>query len=196
MLLHIYFIKKLAWLSIIGKLVRGDTVNHKQRVIAALNKEKPDRDPIFELLIDEISVVRIAKMLFPDTSVEAKKTRFGEEGVKILDLYCSIVEELDLDSTTSNFSVGLKEIDESHGKDKFGTLYYLSDHGEPIPLEGPVKSLEDVKKINMVSKLEENDFKGVKHVVNRIGDKRAHFLDVLDPFKLSWRLTKRLVLNK
>ncbi len=162
---------------------------HKERVITALNKKKPDRVPIFELLIDEISVARLAKLLFSETGVEVKKTRFGEESTKILDLYCSVIEEMDIDSTTTNFSVGLKEIDESHGKDKFGTLYYLSEHGEPIPLEGPAKNLEDAKKIDMVSKLKDEDFDGVRYVIEKVGKGKAHFLNVLDPYKLSWRLT-------
>ncbi|MGM0368672.1 MAG: uroporphyrinogen decarboxylase family protein, partial [Actinomycetota bacterium] len=164
-------------------------MNYKGRIMAALNREQPDRVPVFELLIDEISVVNLAKLLFPDTKAQAKKTRFGEESSKILDLYCSIIGELHIDSTTTNFSVGLKEIDESRGRDKFGTLYYLSTHGEPIPLEGPVNCPEDVKKIDMVSKLEDRDFDGVRYVTGKVGKEKAHFLNVMDPFKLSWRLT-------
>ncbi len=164
-------------------------MNSRERILMALNNEQPDRVPIFELLIDESSVVKLAKLLIPEPiEVKAEKTRFGEESFKILDLYCSVINELELDSTTTNFSVGLETISKDRGRDKFGTVYYLSPHGEPLPVEGPIKELSDIKGFDMVSKLKENDFAGVQYVINKIGRDKAHFINILDPFKLSWRL--------
>jgi uroporphyrinogen decarboxylase len=162
----------------------------RERVLTALNSKEPDRVPVFELLIDESSVVKIAKLLMPEvTEFKAEKTRFGEESFKVLDLYCSVVNELEIDATTSNFSVGLEIVDGDHGRDKFGTTYKLSAHGEPCPLEGPIKQPSDVKGFDMTSKLEARDFAGPEHVIDKFGRGRAHFINILDPFKLSWRLT-------
>lgn len=162
----------------------------KEMILTALNRKEPDRVPVFELLIDESSVVKLAKLLMPgSTEVRAEKTRFGEESFKVLDLYCSVVNELEIDATTTNFSVGLETLDENHGKDKFGTTYELSPHGEACPLEGPIKKPSDVKGFDMASKLKADDFAGPKHVIDRIGKDKAHFINIPDPFKLSWRLT-------
>lgn len=164
-------------------------MNYRERILTALDNKQPDRVPIFELLIDESSVVKLARVLFPDKEkFESGKTRFGEESNKVLDQYCSIINELNIDSTTTNFSVGLKIIDENTGIDKFGTRYHLSEHGEPYPSEGIVNSLKDLRNFDMASKLEPDDFRGVEYVISKFGKNRAHFLNVLDPYKLSWRL--------
>jgi len=97
-------------------------------------------------LIDEVSVVKLAKLLIrKPIGVKAKETRFGEESFKILDLYCSVINKLELDATTTNFSVGLEIISKDRGQDKFGTIYYLSPHGEPFPVEGPIKNYQMLK---------------------------------------------------
>lgn len=165
-------------------------MNSRERILTALNNSQPDRVPIFELLIDEVSVVRLSRLLIPKTvEIKAEKTRFGEESFKILDLYCSVISKLEIDATTTNFSVGLEITNDYQGRDKFGTVYYLSPHGEPLPVEGPIGESSDVKIFDMVSKLVPSDFSGVKYVIDKIGKGRAHFLNILDPYKLSWRLT-------
>ncbi|MCK4244008.1 MAG: hypothetical protein KAX20_00095 [Candidatus Omnitrophica bacterium] len=164
-------------------------MNSKQRILTALNNGQPDRVPIFELLIDESSVVKLAKLLIAKPiEVKAGKTRFGEESFQIMDLYCSIINELEIDATTTNFSVGLEAISEDRGRDKFGTVYLLSLHGEPVPLEGAIKEPSDIKGFDMVSKLKPDDFTGVKYIIDKVGRNKAHFTNILDPFKLSWRL--------
>lgn len=165
-------------------------MNCRERILTALDNKQPDRVPIFELLIDESSVVKLAQLLIPgQVKVKAEKTRFGEESFQILDLYCSVINELGLDATTINFSVGLETISNDRGQDKFGTIYHLSPHGEPFPVEGPIKEPLDIKGFDMVSKLKDDDFVGAKHIINNVGKSKAHFMNILDPFKLSWRLT-------
>ena len=163
-------------------------MNSKERILTALKGQQPDRVPIFELYINESSLVKLAGLLAPETAgVEAAKDRFGEERPEILDLYCGLVEELGLDATCSNFSIGIEAVDEDHGRDKFGTLYYLSEHGEPFPLEGPVKDRSDIEGLDMVSKLELEDFANVQYVIDKVGRDKAHFVCITDPFKVSWR---------
>ena len=163
-------------------------MNSKERILTALKRQQPDRVPIFELYINEPSIVKLARLLAPEaTAVKATKDRFGEERLEILDLYCFVVEELGLDATSSNFSIGIEPVDEDHGRDKFGTLYYLSEHGEPFPLEGPIKDRSDLLGFDMVSKLELEDFTRVQYVINKVGRNKAHFVSITDPFKVSWR---------
>lgn len=160
----------------------------KERILAALNCRQPDRVPIFELYMNEPSVVNIAKLLTPEAErIDAAKDRFGQESDQVLDLYCLVVEELGLDATSSNFSIGIEPLEDDLGRDKYGTVYRLSEHGEPLPMDGPIKQASDLKGFDMVSKLQPDDFAGPRHVINKVGPSKAHFLCITDPFKVSWR---------
>ncbi|HIE52717.1 MAG TPA: hypothetical protein EYP85_13255 [Armatimonadetes bacterium] len=163
-------------------------MNSKERVLVALSCQQPDKVPIVELYINEPNIVSLAERLVPEAvKVEATKDRFGEERWEILDLYCLVVKELGLDATCSNFSIGLKQISADRGRDKYGTIYYLSEHGEPFPLEGPIKEPADLKGFDMASKLEPDDFARVRYVIEQAGPSKAHFVCITDPFKVSWR---------
>ena len=163
-------------------------MNSKERILTALSGGQPDRVPVFELYINESSIAGIAELLRPEeVRVESTEDRFGEEGRAIRDLYCMIVEELGLDATCSNFSIGMEPVGGGLARDKFGTVYRLSEHGEPMPLDGPIKGPSDLKGFDMVSKLRPEDLDGVKYVIDKAGPEKAHFLCVTDPFKVSWR---------
>ena len=119
-------------------------MNGKERILTALNNQQPDRVPIFELEINESSLVKLAQILRPQiANVEAAKTMPGDEGDKIRNLYCAIVDALDLDSTTTYFSTGMKVIGDNPCRDKYGTIYRLSEHGDPLPVKGPINSASD-----------------------------------------------------
>jgi uroporphyrinogen decarboxylase len=163
-------------------------MNSRERILTALNNEQPDRLPIFELYINESSIVRLAKILMPEqVKIEAGMDRFGEESLEVLDLYCSLIEELGLDATCTNFSIGIENIGGDRGRDKYGTVYFLSEHGEPTPVDGPIKTPEDLVGFDMVSRLEADDFSRVKYVIDKVGKNKAHFVSITDPFKVSWR---------
>jgi uroporphyrinogen decarboxylase len=163
-------------------------MNSKERILTALNNDQPDRLPVFELYINESSIVRLAKILMPEqVKIEAGMDRFGEESLEVLDLYCSLVEELGLDATCTNFSIGIEKIVGDRGRDKYGTVYFLSEHGEPMPVDGPIKTPEDLVGFDMVSRLEADDFARVKYVIDKVGKDKAHFVSITDPFKVSWR---------
>lgn len=164
-------------------------MNSRERILVALGNKQPDRVPIFELLINESSILRLAKILIPEkTKIKGEKTRLGEKRNKILDLYCSIIEILNIDSTTTDFSTGFKIIDENTGIDKFGIKYRLSKYGEPFPMNSVVNNLKDCKNLDMASKLKSSDFSDVEYMLSKFGKSKAHFLNILDPYKLSWRL--------
>jgi len=163
-------------------------MNSRERTLTALSVEQPDRVPIFELYINEPSVVNLARILMPQAvQVEAGKDRFGEESREVLDLYCLLVHELGLDATATNFSIGIEPIGEDLGRDKYGTVYLLSEHGEPTPVDGPIKGPADLKGFDMISKLGIDDFAGVQYVIDKVGKDKAHFVSITDPFKVSWR---------
>jgi uroporphyrinogen decarboxylase len=156
--------------------------------MAALSCGQPDRVPLAELYINESILVRIAEALQPDeVHVEGMKSRFGEERREILDAYCMVVEELGLDATCSNISTGLNIVGDDLAQDKFGTKHKLSDFGEPLPCEGPIKTKADLKGFDMVSRLERKDLSKVSYMIDKMGGERASMVSVTDPFKLSWQ---------
>jgi uroporphyrinogen decarboxylase len=163
-------------------------MNSRERILTALEGGQPDRVPIFELYINEAPIVHLAELLAPEeVDVKAGKDRFGEERPEILDLYCFVVQALELDATCWNFSIGLEVIGEDLGRDKFGTVYRLSEHGEPMPLEGPIQDPSDLVGFDMISKLKPEDFTGARQIIENVGKEKAHFMSIQDPFKVSWR---------
>jgi len=164
-------------------------MNSKERILTALANKQPDRVPIFEGWINESSIVKLAKLISPDVlQIEVEKDTFGGERFEILDLYSLLVKKLELDATSYIFSMGFEKISDDKGKDRYGTVYRLSEHGEPFPIEGPIKDLSDIKGFDMVSKLRADDFARFRYIVEKVGDAKAHFIHITDPFKVSWRL--------
>lgn len=165
-------------------------MNSKQRILTALNNAQPDKVPIFEALIDEPIIIDLAKIL--GVNVQKPTTGKGllraEGSREILDLYYLLVKGLGLDATSYEFSIGLEHIGDGRGRDKYGRVYYLSEHGDPIVVEGPIKESSDIKGYDMVSKLKPDDFAKVQYIIDKVGKDRAHFMGLPDPFKTSWLL--------
>lgn len=60
-------------------------MNCRERILASLDNQQPDRVPIFELLIDELSVVRLAKILVPEKAeVKGGKQGLAKKALKFL----------------------------------------------------------------------------------------------------------------
>jgi len=164
-------------------------MNSKERILKALNLGIPDRVPTFELLIDEASIIRLTKILINGSIDTVKvKTRFGEESHGSLELHHLLAKKLDLDSLTTYFSTGLNATDDNIAIDRFGTKYHLSEHGQPLPFEGPIKSIKDTIGFDMAKSLKDSDFEGPRYIIERSGGTKAVFLLLSDPFKLSWKL--------
>jgi len=165
-------------------------MNSKQRILTALNNAQPDKVPIFEDLIDEPIIIDLAKILGVDVQepITGKEVMQPEASLEILDLYCILVKELGLDATCWGFSAGLEPIGDGRGRDKYGIVYYLSEHGEPVVEEGPIEESSDIKGYDMVSRLKPDDFAKVQYIIDKVGNDRAHFMSVPDPFRTSWLL--------
>ena len=164
-------------------------MDSRNRILKALKKEIPDRVPTFELLIDEASIIKLAGLLFGrPRDLEVIKTRFGEEATESLGLHLKIAERLDLDSITAYFSTGMRTLENNIAIDKFGTRYHLSEHGQPLPFQGPINGIEDTYGFDMTESLEDEDFRGPRFIIENLKSQKAVFLLIADPFKLSWKL--------
>ena len=171
-------------------------MNSKERFMTALEVGIPDKVPIFESYINDSSLIALGKLMnergieapVPETRSDEKDT-FGIGAPKedVLDLYCFLVSELRLDATCYNFSIGLERVGKDRGRDKYGRVYRLSEHGEPFPIQGPVEKEEDLLEFEMVSKLRQEDFRAFRYIVDRVEGEKVPLLTITDPFKVSWR---------
>jgi uroporphyrinogen decarboxylase len=167
-----------------------ETMNSKQRVLAALNNELPDKVPIYGEDIDEPVLLKLADILGLDAAAPSPGRGLMQvgPGPEMLDLYIRLVDELGLDATSCSHSIGLERIDEDHVRDKYGCVYLLSEYGEPMVVQGPIENPSDLAGYDMVSKLTEDDFAGARHVIDTVGEDKAHFMGLADPFRTSWVL--------
>jgi len=165
-------------------------VTGRERIACALDRGQPDAVPLFEASIDEPIVLRLAELLsIPGRdAIRPPDERTEDDRIRIRELYVAIVRALDLDSTSTGPSAGLRRVDPRHAQDKFGTVWALSAHGDPLPVAGPIQAAEDLDRFDMVSRLDPRDFEGVRHVIQAAGNARAHFVGITDPFKVSWSL--------
>jgi uroporphyrinogen decarboxylase len=105
-------------------------VNSRERVIAALERRQPDRVPFFECVIDE----RVMDALLPGCD------------------YHGFNEWIGLDNASQNRSSWSRDnvemIDEEKGlfRDKWGVIRAFGPESTPAPVEGPIKSPEDLKR--------------------------------------------------
>ena len=164
-------------------------MSSKERVLTALSCQVPDRVPIFEPWTDEPIIVNLTQLLGSEmTQLEAARSTYGDESQEIVDLYCAVVQNLPLDATCYVFSRHLQAIGKDLVKDKYGTTYRLSDHGEPFPVEGAIKDRSDLRGFDMTAMLEADDFARIRYIVDKVGPGKAHFAIISDPFKISWQL--------
>ena len=154
-------------------------MNSKERTLAALRCEQPDRVPITELSIDEPVLSQLAGML-------GAAPQSSDERLRETDLLCGVADHLGLDWVITWPRSGQKPISETHIQDKFGCVYQTSQHGWPILVNGPINESADLKNFNMVSKLESEDLADLEYLVERLGDTRLCGVLLTSPFKLSW----------
>ncbi len=157
-------------------------MNRRERFLLALSRKQPDRVPICELHIDKPIITRLAELLGvgPQPSAERERRSYVE-------LYCDVMEKLDLDGVFYPLSYSFQKISEKKVRDKYGRIYTLSPHGEPMPAEPLVKDLADMEKFDMASQLAPGDFADLQHIVDRFGKARACCMLINDPYKDSWR---------
>jgi len=100
----------------------GNSLKGVERFLKALNREEPDRVPIWELIIDR----PVIKSLYGDIS------------------YADVVEILDLDGITAGEDVKMREIEKGKFVCEWGITWGTTEFGVVYPLKGPIKSKKDL----------------------------------------------------
>jgi uroporphyrinogen decarboxylase len=161
-------------------------VNNRERFLSAVQLKEPDRVPYFDYF-DEVSILNTARVLFGEELPEIKATKavvdhtLDDETYKYHDLQFEIIKKM--------WALkGYKHIPDKKDlvKDDYGIIWKLSEHGEPIPVEGPVKHESDLKNITMV-KPNHGDFRLLRYFKEKMPE-RVLVFGLNDPFKLCWTL--------
>ncbi|MHB8279509.1 MAG: uroporphyrinogen decarboxylase family protein [Candidatus Humimicrobiaceae bacterium] len=145
-------------------------MNSRDRSIKTLKKEIPDRVPLFELLIDK----RVIKNINTDWD------------------YADLAEDtLDLVLTnTPSLLYRNKWIDESKGifVNEWGIVRQESGQSVSMPLQGPIKSKEDLKNYNPPNPDDEYRYKELNYLLSRFKGKKAVGMHLHDVFNYPYYL--------
>jgi uroporphyrinogen decarboxylase len=161
----------------------------KERFLTALNQEIPDRVPIFELGFNEGSVINLGKNFSDNLPPATPLSEWTQEDINtFLDLLAVIIERTGNDAVATFFLFDMEPVGDKLVKDRFGTIYRTSEWGEPIPVDGPVKDPEDIKKVISI-KPDSEELVMLGAMKSRLGVAVAYSVTVRDPFSCSWCLT-------
>lgn len=168
-------------------------MNNRERFLSAVQLKEPDRVPYFDYF-DQISILNAARVLFGEELPEMKAMKtvvdhtLDDDTYKYHDLQFEIIKKMDIDAITAWALKGYKHIPDKKDlvKDDYGIIWKLSEHGEPIPVEGPVKHESDLKKITTV-KPNHSDFRLLRYFKEKVPE-RVLVFGLPDPFKLCWTL--------
>ena len=160
----------------------------KERILKALECGEPDRVPIFELAINESSIVKLGAHFTDDLPpVKHVSEMTLEDKVKYVDTLALVLKELGNDGISTLLIIGKEPAGTDLAKDRYGTTYMLSEVGEPLPVEGPVRGPKDLAKVAGIEP-DPVDFLMLEYMIGKMGRDVAHFFGIPGPFRTSWQL--------
>jgi uroporphyrinogen decarboxylase len=163
-------------------------MNSRERVLAALSLEIPDRVPHLELAYNEASILKVARCFTEDLPEPdyIQRMDLGSR-VKLFDAALLLIEELDVDGITLRVFPESQVIDELHFKDDWGVTFRLSPFGEAVVIDGPVRDESDLKDYRP-PRIKESDLAALSYCGRRFKGMRAMVLSMQCPFRRSWNV--------
>jgi uroporphyrinogen decarboxylase len=136
-----------------------------ERAVAALERQTPDMVPIFELLIDE----RVIKGACPECSYE------------------DFAEKYDLDivltgTPSSNYRIEMLDKNTKTFKTEWGVTRRDTDQTVSFPLEGPIKSEEDLENYTPPNPHDPYRFVRLKRLLDRFKGRKMVGMHMHDAF--------------
>ncbi len=158
----------------------------KERYLTALKNEQPDMVPIWDLGINEPSIINIAKHFTDDLPpLKMVHEMAPDELMKMLQTLMLIVDELDFDGVTMPMFLGREIVGENLVRDRMGVVSQVSPHGEPVVMEGPIKTKSDLKSYRPPLP-NASSFIGLQLAKAHIRDSKALVFQLSGTFKFSW----------
>ena len=161
----------------------------RERILAALSLEQPDRVPHFELAYNEPSIIGIARH-FTDKLPPLKPAAdmAPEELLMIFDALSLFIEELEVDGLNTRVLHQEESLDEDSFRDRWGIIYKRNPFGLAFPMEGPIKTASDLKNYKPPRVDPDTDFLMLNMAKGRFGDKKAIVFSSHDCFRYGWGL--------
>lgn len=160
-------------------------MNHRERVLTALNRGIPDRVPTFDWFDDEV-IYGLGEALELDGPRRGQlSARHGEEPLELLELLANIIKTLGMDGAWHSFAIGIERESDDFGRDKYDRGYMLSDHGLPVVIDPPINNPADLIGYNMADRLEKSDFDRALYTKSLLPD-HAHAMSINGPFQETW----------
>jgi uroporphyrinogen decarboxylase len=161
----------------------------RERFLAALDLRQPDRVPHFENAYNEASIIGIAKH-FTDRlpAVKPAADMTPEELMMISDAFALFIEELDSDGVFARVFERGQELGDGYFKDAWGITFKRNPHGMGFPMDGPVKSMADLKAYRPPQIDPDMDFVMLNIVKSKFEGRRAVVFCSNDSFVTSWEV--------
>lgn len=149
-------------------------MNSRERLLTALVGKQPDRVPTWELAINEPVIRGILK----------------EEARAIGDLnaYMVLAERLDLDGLTAFEAMNYQKKKDGVIQDEWGITYKIGAQGEKFPLDGPIKSMQDLEDYSPPDPHKSYRWNTLKMMKAMFDGERALAVCVHDSFEYPWFL--------
>jgi uroporphyrinogen decarboxylase len=160
----------------------------RSRFLRALSLGQPDQVPMFDEFSAE-SVVAVGEKLGYGVPPSRNPLDYSpEEETWLLDLLTRIIRRLDMDAASLSLSTGIRRVAgrDDLAVDSLGIVYRPSDHGDAVPVEGPIRTLSDVDE-HAGLLAAGRDSERLSYLRRELPD-RALVFCVPDPFDLSWSL--------
>lgn len=143
-------------------------MNSRERVLNVLNHKIPDRLPVFELFFDK----SVLKKINPNIS------------------YYDFCVQAELDIIHVELDHDFEILDKKQGitKNEWGVIRKSTRERISIPIDGPIKSIKDLKGYKPPDPTNLNRFRTLKKVVEQYKDKKIISLDVHDSLNIPWYL--------
>lgn len=164
-------------------------MNNRERFMTALKLGEPDRVPIFDLGFNEESILKVGKHFTSDLpELKSMLDCTIQELVKLFGIQVQFTRELDLDAMNTVFFTGRKRIPGTKdlAQDRYGIVYKVSKHGEPFPVDGPIKGPGDLKNFKPMIP-DRADFALLQYVRATLPE-RVVLLTLPGTFRFSWSL--------
>lgn len=161
----------------------------RERIEKAFLHREPDRVPIWEMAFNEQSIINIGAFFTDDLpQLQSVHDMTLQEKLALLTLLFSLIEELELDGFPSLVLVDSAPAGEGFVRDVWGSVYQLSEAGEPVIKDGPISRPDDLAGFSPY-RPQESDFIMLAAAKERFGNSLSQILVHPGPFQLSRNLT-------
>jgi uroporphyrinogen decarboxylase len=143
-------------------------MNSRERVMAVFNKQIPDRVPMFNFWMDENVLKKIdANISWPDFCVRE-----------------------DLDIIVVDMDHDVEVLDENNGifKNEWGVIRKRATEKITIPIDGPIKTTQDLKKYTPPDPTDINRLYSLREIVKNYKSKKIIAMHIHDAFNIPWYL--------